>query len=251
MADESKSQILIALATRLGIPSDEQAVQRKILAELDAGAEARKQLEAILAALGVKDQPAALAKIVDQIKSSQALLDAMPQLEALKEAKVKDEEKAVDEDVDKAMAAHRLPPEAREAMRFMRKGGVELTKESPSEAWERRLAARAAFATQYPLPAQSEAHLLATIAVPRPAEQGQVMGTQVPSRTSTADAVFACAGRNVTEQAMAFVRSQAGGAKLSHEDAHEAACALLAELRSQGVALPKPPGRRLDIPTRN
>jgi hypothetical protein len=254
---DNQSQLIVALANRLGIPSDEAAVQRRILAELDAGASAKSQLTAILGALGEQDQGGAMQKIVDLIQKSQALLEAMPQLAELKDAKLKDEEKAVEEDVEQAMTACRIPAAAKDAMLFTRKGGVELNAQSGADDWKRRELARASFLQKYPVPRANEQHLLMSLATHRPVSSSITTpvapppspGAGASSGGATLEAITACNGRNITEQAMAFVRDQPGGAKLSREDVHERACTMLASLRAQGVRMPPPPGRRLAIPS--
>jgi hypothetical protein len=254
--DIMADNVLKLFAERFRIPVDEAGVTKAVLAELDKGANAQTQLSAILGALQVEDQGGAMQKIIDLIKNSSALLEAMPQLAELKDAKIKSEEKAVEQDVEQAMAAHRIPDAAKEAMLFTRTGGVTLTSKSPAEDWQRRESARSNFLAKYPLPRANEQHLLTSLATHRPV-MGSITNPQNPppppgagKGNTTLESIQACAGVNITAKAMAFVRSQPGGDKLSHEDAHANACALLAEIRGQGVRLPPPPGRRFEIPGR-
>ena len=58
-----------------------------------------------------------------------------------------------------------------------------------------------------------------------------VAALTLESKARALDAIELCAGANITQKAMAFVRSQPGGATLSHDDAHEAASTLLASFR--------------------
>jgi len=239
------------LAERFGIPNDEASVQKRILAELDAGADATKQLQALIKALGVEDSAAAMKRIVDLVKNSSDLLEAMPQLEQLKAAKLEDEEKAVEEDVDEVMAARGYTdPGVKVALLSLRSGGIELTKDSPKEDWDRRAAAAKQFKETYPLPERGQGHLLSRLAVPVESGRAQPAAPPPPPGTGNGglslDAVNACAGRNITEKAMAFVRSRPGGDGLSYEAVHEAACSMLANFRSEGVQLPQPPGKQFD-----
>lgn len=209
MADELRK----VLAKGLGC--DEADVERvalerhkKLVAlEADAGPEA--QLKAILGALGVEDQDGAMKRIVGLLQSAAALNEAMPQLAEYAASQAGAEEAAVEEEVEQAMQAHRLPPAAKAALKLMRTGGAAvagLTGAELRKALAARKAAREAFLREYPLPAPKQAHLLQRVAAE-------------PTQQPAATAVPSVLGRNDFERAMASAR--AANPTLTFEQAHE------------------------------
>ena len=115
-------------------------------------------LAAILTALGVEDVGGATKKITEMLANSAALLEAMPELAALKEKQGEDEDGDAEKDVGEAMAAGRIPESVKPALMFMRTGGVSIPKDKASAAYGKELAlalvkraeSRKAFRAAYP-----------------------------------------------------------------------------------------------------
>lgn len=110
-------------------------------AEQQAATEAADKLKAILEALGVADAEAAIAKIAEHIKKAEELKALLPELEALRSYKAQEEEKAVEQDVEEAMATSRLAANLRPALVLLRRNDP------------------AAFAQQFPKVRPNETHL--------------------------------------------------------------------------------------------
>lgn len=253
-------KLLALLAARFGIPTDEDAVQRRILAELDAAGDAKKQLEALFSALGVTDPANAVAQVVDLVQKAKKLEEVMPQIAALKESQATTEDAAAEEDVDQMMAAYRVDAKLKPALLFARTGGVKLSKESTQAEWEKRLAAKKSFAEQYPVAAPEHAHLLQPIATTPSATT--VFGSPVLN-TMTVDAsgritagrpampapppggasptvlagIRSAAGANAVDKAMTYLQSQPGGDRLHLGDLHKQACQLVRQLGGSQVIL--------------
>ena len=248
--------VLKLIATRLNIPADEEAVSKRILAELDKGAEAEAkgadaatQLAALFSALGVTDVQGATQKIATLLTQASELLKAMPQLEGLKVDQAKAEDQSAESDVAEVQAAKNMPPEAAPALRAMRTGGITLVDDKgkyvATEAdVQRRLAARESFRKAYPMPPAAERHLLTALAVQRPmasglsslqlSNDGRVVAAPPPppgagSPFVSLREIDSFDGRNITEKAMAFVRSKQPN--LGHDDCHAQATVLLTQLR--------------------
>jgi len=229
--ETANMELLKLLATRFNIPADEGAVQKAILAELDAAGQATAQLTSILGALGVEDVDAAMQRIVAQMKAAKALEEAMPQLAALKDEQAAVEEKAVEEDTDMAMQAHRLPAAAKAALLVMRRGNVaRLTRESAPADFAARVESRKAFLAAYPpAPAADKAHLLQAVAtVPAGQPITAPQGPEAGPASSLAE-LGGYPGRNDLERAINLVRSKTP--HLPFALAHKEACRLLATAR--------------------
>lgn len=227
--DRTMKELLALFAGRLRVAEAEEDVKKAFTLAMDDAAGAMKQIEALCAALGVPDPSAASAKIAELLKSHDALLEAMPQLAALKEQKAVAEDEAMDGEVDKAMAAHRMPEAARKALKLYRKTDP------------------AAFALEYPLPKESEMYLTRPLATDEP--KGNVLGgrvfnaqgSRVVMQPLTAAAkpgegngqvidLDAYAGRNITEKAMSYVK-QNGGEGMDFNTLHARASALVASAK--------------------
>ena len=168
---------ILALLAGLGIElsrtpaSDDDGVEltREVLAKMklrlaaaekgDAeGKSSTTGLAAILTALGVEDVGGATKKITEMLANSAALLEAMPELAALKEKQGEDEDGDAEKDVGEAMAAGRIPESVKPALMFMRTGGVAIPKDKASAAYGKELAlalvkraeSRKAFRAAYP-----------------------------------------------------------------------------------------------------
>ena len=246
-----EKNLLKTLAQRFGIPSDEEAVQRAVIIRLEAGDDATTKLKALITALGTEDPDAALQRIVGLLKTAAQLEEAMPELAALKDMKVDSEEKDSEEDVDKAMSAHRIPSNARPALLSMRKGGVALGKGSTEKDFTARAAARKRFLETYPVVPPAQAHLTSQLATYRspdaPSSSSPLARLQLGSHgqvVSMAPAaappspgdgggssmladIERCDGRNLCEKAMTFFRSQPGGERLGFDALHRKASTTL------------------------
>lgn len=239
------------LAGRFGIPTNPEAAQKRILAELDGAAQATALLGAICKALGIEDAAGATAKIASMMQQSAELEALMPQLAALKETQAKSEDAAAETDVEDVMASRKLPAEMRASLLFTRKGGVALDVKSKGfEAdLRRRLEARDDFHKLYPMPGRGKEHLLSALATQSPVTQSSVLRSisldasgravvvspdaapgQGRGSAVAAQAIRACAGRNGIEKAMAYLRAQPGGASLTFDQCHEQACLLVRSL---------------------
>jgi hypothetical protein len=248
--DELK-EFLVLGAARLRLDTTEPETVKKRLLEAASGYQgAMDQVKALVTALGVEDPNAAAQRIAELIQSAAQLKAALPQLAALEEAQDSAEDESAENDVVAAMSAFRITPEAKSALLFMRTGGIAFKKGLAPEARElarkSREAAKAKFFETYPKTDQAHEHLtrsVATVPVTRPLglqseTQTFVMsGGSIPFSALRRDPPIAPAGgpgagaggtvdleaypgRNVTEKAMAFCRSQPGGDKLSFNDLH-------------------------------
>lgn len=253
--DRTMPKTLLALVTLAKIPatvtSEDEAFDA-LKVTLEAATGVRGQLAAILQALGVEDQDAALASIVDLVNKAAKLEEAMPQIAELRESKVAQEEDEEEEDVDEAMKAHRLDPKAKPALLAMRRGSVKLDPKADDATWRAQLeakdAAKAKFLEEYPPPKAGEGHLGTPLAT-KPTDRGgyrSALGrarggpngvsfdppAPPPAETDvTLAQIEACEGPNITAKAMAFVRSEAGGDKMSHDAVHARASTILRAAR--------------------
>jgi hypothetical protein len=247
------------IAQKLGVPITADDAEAKILLKLEAGERVRSQLSAILNALEVDDPDGAIDKIAKLVQSNAQLMKAWPQLKSLAGEQVKAEEDEAEEDVEKAMAAHRLDPAVRPALLYMRRGEIEFGKEDEPEEIADKIAARKAkreiFLQRYPITPDGQRHLLRTLAAAHdegPARQLAAGGVSRLAVTPDGSAVAlarppegpaqrtpglggavnldAFPGVNRTEQAMAYIKTN-GGETLSFEQCHEQACMLLDRMR--------------------
>lgn len=240
------------LAGRFGIPANESEIEAKIVSELDGGKVALTERSALLDALGEDTINAAVLKIGKLIKDHASLQEAMPKLQALAEMNIATEDAAVEDDIEAAIAAHRMPPAAKAAMVALRTGGVALTAETYADAMPRRLAAKAAFVLAYPVAPAAQQHLLQNLSGAAPAADPfaginvGANGGMTRARPATpqgggnviaehAHGIQLAAGRNITEQAMAYVASRPGGDALTREDQHAQACGLVSQCRKAGL----------------
>lgn len=256
MSDEKKiHKLVVLLAGRFGIPADDEAVEKRLMLEMHSADQAVATLKSILGAIGVQDADAAVKKIADMMRASKQLSDAMPQLAALAEMQVDEEEKKSEEEVEAAMQAHRMPEAARAALRLMRSGGVQLDgkqaashPEAFSAAWKARQGARASFAKEYPTPTADRVYLTRPLvtsaddgvvspmlrAIRGGADGGVTLTREAGPGAGKAGPIHLdrYAGRNVIEKAMAYVRAEQGGDKMTFEQLHEHACRLVNQARS-------------------
>jgi phage I-like protein len=233
--ESGMNELLTLLAERCGIPADETRVKAAVLHKLEAGADADGKLRAILNALGVEDVNGGMAKITEMFKMVAALEEAMPELKSLREAQVATEEEDVEEDVEEAMKAHRLPAGAKAALRHMRTGGILLSKGASSEQLAARRAARAAFLQAYPPVAASSSYLTASIAtVPeKRAFSGAPLSPPAPpgAQEQLSEQLESQPGKTLVEKAINLMRSQADTQGLPFEEIHRRACELARRIR--------------------
>ncbi len=254
--ETSMKTLLELVAGRLGVPCTEDAVTKEIVIRLDKGESALKGLTAILSALGVQDVDAGAQKIASMFQQVKQLEEAMPELAALYQSKMTDEEAGAEKDVEEAMTSHRMPPEAKPAMLHMRSGGIELRgndgqplpREQLAKALDLRSTAKAVFLSKYPKQAQppaQHAYLTQPTVTQPPAfglvpqnqngvALGAARGSQAPQLQGGPVNLDMYPGRNVTERAMAFVRAN-GGQHLSYDELHEQACRIVGLVRSQAM----------------
>lgn len=227
-------EIIKMLCERFGV-SEPAQLKARILAAADAAQGVTNLLEV----LGVKT----LEEAVDKAK---AMLDILPQLEALAKLLGGEEQTAAPAEVDQAMIASKAPASMKPALMLYRTGGVELTEANLLAELPKRLAARDNFRKTYltePLaPAPIEpvpTYLTQTIATTPSGGVALLAGNRAPSTVEpplgevqkVVSDLQSMPGRNITEKAMALVRAQPGGGALSFEDTHEKACVLVALAR--------------------
>ena len=206
--DSRMDPTLKVLAERLGIPAEPEAVQKAVVIRLEAGESATTGLKSILGALGVEDVDGATAKIAQMFKQVDELEKAMPELSALREQKAATEEEKAEEEVGEAMQAHRMPPSAKVALLHLRRS-------NPDE-----------FRKTYPRAPRDKAHLTQSIfaggsaATQLGATHGSTPLAPPPAPGGSGPInLSAYAGRNVTEQALAYLDATDPNAKKmsSHE----------------------------------
>jgi hypothetical protein len=258
-ADEKKiHKLVVLLAGRFGIPADDEAVEKRLLAEMAGADQAVATLKAILGAIGVQDAEAAVKRVADMMRASKQLEEAMPQLAALAEMQVGEEEKKAEEEVQAAMQAHRMPDVAKAALLHLRRGGVALdhklaasNPEAFRSAWQARQKARETFAKEYPTIDASKVYLTRSLAttpddgvvspVLRSIRGGADGGVSLSreskpgaAKTSAITELDQYAGRNTIEKAMSFIRAERGGDRMSLEQLHEQACKLVRGMKTAG-----------------
>ena len=206
--DSRMDPTLKVLAERLDIPAEPEAVQKAVVIRLEAGESATTGLKSILGALGVEDVDGATAKIAQMFKQVDELEKAMPELSALREQKAATEEEKAEEEVGEAMQAHRMPPSAKVALLHLRRS-------NPDE-----------FRKTYPRAPRDKAHLTQSIfaggsaATQLGATHGSTPLAPPPAPGGSGPInLSAYAGRNVTEQALAYLDATDPNAKKmsSHE----------------------------------
>jgi Mu-like prophage I protein len=265
---------LITLAKRLKvnatITNEDEAVDailahiRKLEESVKLAGGAREKLEAIGKLFGVEDPAGVLDAVSGQAAELEQLKAAIPEMAELLAGQADDEDKAAEEDVDEAIAAHRLPPTAKPALMAMRTGGVELDKKAKLDELrtklDQRRAQRAKFQAAYPVAPAQQAHLGRPIATQpgQPQAYGPPAGPP-PVALSGAPAGYPAAppmvpappghqqgpsvnlegypGRNPVERAMAFCREQPGGDKLSHDQLWQNGCELNRRLAAEAQGL--------------
>jgi hypothetical protein len=251
-----QSQTLERIAKLLGVPVTAEDAEAQIVRTLEAGTKVRSQLSAILNALEVEDPDGAIDRIAKLVQSNAQLMKAWPQLKSLAGEQVKAEEEEAEEDVEKAMAAHRLDPATKPALLYMRRGEIEFDADDEPEVIADKIAQRkdkrARFLDRYPITAEGQRHLLRQVAVTQKdqparrlagidrltmsADGGAVVMTRPEPPAGRAPGagsrinLDAFPGVNPTEQAMAYVRAN-GGESLTFEACHEQACMLLARMQ--------------------
>lgn len=220
---DKNAEAVIALAGRLKVTlKDGEHPGPRLLEAVDqagqAGNAATDNLKAIMGALGVPDPDAAVAKIAEMFKSVSALEAAMPELKQLRDMKDQSEQKAQEDDVTQAMAYHRFPDSARVALQHMRKTDP------------------ANFAKKYPKPSPDQVLLSQSLTtlpqgstLPAPSAGGGP--TPQGGAPLTEAQLSQYEGRNITEKAIAFVRSTDAGKTLSWESANERAAELVRTIR--------------------
>lgn len=104
-----------------------------ILAAAKTADDARATLGGILTALGVEDSAGGVDKIASLMKQAADLEEALPELGLLREAKEAADAAEVDQDVDTAIAASKLPASMKDALVLLHKsvGHAEFVKRYP------------------------------------------------------------------------------------------------------------------------
>jgi phage I-like protein len=226
--DTGMKTIKALLCARLMLDpnTSDEHVEQKLIKTLEAGADAMSKLETILGSLGVEDVSGASAKIAKMLTDSAKLVEVWPELESLRSKAKEADEKTATDDVQAAMTAHRIPENARPAMLLYRKSDPK------------------AFAETYPgAPNGVTPHLLQSMFTHPSGGQpaytgplgklhaleggGAVMRQGGPAAPPPAPGaghdlvnLDNFEGANVTQRAMAYVRSQPGGDKLTLEQCH-------------------------------
>ena len=200
--DSRMDPTLKLLADRLSIPAEPDSVLKAVKLRLDAGESATTGLKAILSALGVEDVDGATAKLAQMFKQVDELEKAMPELSALREQKAATEETEAEEEVAEAMQAHRMPASAKVALLHLRRANPgEFRKSYPSAPRDKAHLTQAFFAGGSAPTQLGATHGAAPLAPP-PAP-----GVNGPVNLS------AYKGRNVTEQALAYLDATDPNAK--------------------------------------
>jgi hypothetical protein len=206
----------------------ETTASDKKLLEAGAGvADARGKLKSILDALGVPDSDQAINKIASVMEQAAKLKEVMPELEGLKAEAAKTEEATAEADVDQALASKGLSKDddLRFALVALRKSNKEeFAKRYPKKAPEASAGAGTADLTRSVATSKAGGEKRIEIVDGQVRVIKPVLGKQpVEGRISLAK----YAGRNIHEKALAFVRAQAGGDKLTYDQAFEQAAALV------------------------
>ena len=100
----------------LAAASTEEAVLDLTVKKLEAGASAETKISALLAALGVEDTGAGMAKITQMIQQAAALEEAMPELAELRKAKATGDAAAEEQEIDEVMATRSFPDAVRASL---------------------------------------------------------------------------------------------------------------------------------------
>jgi len=118
----SAAQELVTLRNELksafGLERDSATV---ILGSAKDAQIAKTKLQSLFTALGITDPEAAVGKVADIMESASKLKEVMPELEALRAEKKEAEEKAIETDVDEAIAASKLSPDLKPALLLYRR----------------------------------------------------------------------------------------------------------------------------------
>lgn len=234
------------VASKLGIPADEEAVQKAIVARLDAGESSTSSLKAVISALGVENPDEAMKKIASMFQSVEALEKAMPELKSLREGQADDEEKSAEKEVDQAMTAYRMPAAAKKALLAMRLGLVARpAKDAPADAFAKFLTARREakmkFTAEYPPVDADKKHLSQTVhagpgGAPPPKSAGDVIDVKGEILETGGVNLTGLPGRNEFEKCIAFAGKQMGDqawAKLTYEQKHRAGREVMTQLRAE------------------
>lgn len=221
--DHMDPKLLALVATKLGIPSTAGDVEKQIVIKLEQGQDAMTKLEALLTALEVEDVPGATKKIVDLVQKAAKLEEVMPELGQLREMKAKGEEAAMEQQVDQAMAAHRIPANMRKSLMLHRKSDPE------------------GFAKEFPLPDAAKAYLTRPIVtgngtgapVVAPATLSSTSAVGVPSQGAQAINLSQYPGVNDTQRVHAYLESTLGDSfkKLTRDERFALGRKTLAQLK--------------------
>jgi hypothetical protein len=246
--------LILTLAARLGVSNDvitasrtndkdpkasarvefetERALETKLL-ESEA---AKGDIKKLLDATGASSVDVAVAKIVALKKSDEDLARLGPEIESLKKAKADAEEKTIVDDVQSAIAAHRLDPVAEPALLHFRKTDA------------------AGFLKAYPTLPKGLGHLTQPIATSRPAQlrvagNGSVYLQREPAAAPVSKLptrqeqnaekgidLSMVAGRNTFEKAMNHLKAQPGGAQLTLDELHYQASLLVRNIQPEPAA---------------
>ncbi len=257
------------LALSATITNDDEAIDairrevESMRIKLEQSSEARSKLEAIGKLFGVDDPGSILDSVTAVHADLEQLKSVVPEIAEMLAGQADTEDKMAEEDVEAAMAAHRMPPTAKPALLAFRTGGLDLEKRSEvlrvdrgksdklRKDLESRRAQRAKFLEKYPLPQGATQHLLQSFGQPpplpgapppppgmQPAHFGGQHGGQPPAPPAPSGGAIDLSrftGRNITEQAMAYVASQPGGDKLSFDERWQAACELVRAQRQAAM----------------
>lgn len=234
--DHMDPKIIAMLAAKLGVPATTADIEKAVVAKLEAGQDAMTKLEALLTALEVEDVPGATKKIVDLVQKAAKLEEVMPELAQLRDAKAKADEAAMEQEVDQAMAAHRIPANMRKSLVLHRKTDPE------------------SFAKDYPLPPPDKAHLTRPIVTgggngaPVAALSNAALVAGAPGAVGTQQGsaqvvnLSQFPGTNDTQRVHAYLESTMGDAfrKLQYNERFALGRRKLAELKGPNTSAARP-----------
>jgi hypothetical protein len=266
MSRRTNMNLLKILAAKLGVQENDAAVEKAIedllqfrtvlcqiagvsetvsnrkLLEADAGksvADVRGKLTAILGALGLDEASAgeAINKLAQVMEQSAKLKEVMPELEGLRAEQAKQEEEAVEKDVDAAMATKGIKDDAvRTAFIVLRRTDKEaFFKANPKSAPTAAASgAQVAHLTQQvattgaggeqrlELTADGKVRVLKPVLGKKPEGEGRI-------------SLSAFAGRNAIEKTIAYLRAN-GHKDAKHDDVWALACQLVRDGKVEDAA---------------
>jgi len=256
---ERMKSLLIKLGRHVGIevPPDADDTKQAVLAdrilnalrlEKEEGTGVKAGLTALLKALGVEDAEGGVARVAEMMEASKTLADFMPQLAELQGAAIKNQEDEEMEDIEATMASRGYGPELRPMLLRERRGGVllsvDMTPGDFAKGLSGRKVARTAYLQAFPVPTTpaTPAYLHQNIATSPAAtilsrlattSNGRVaMAAPGPQGGAGSVNLAEYEGANDVQRAMAHIKAQPGGDKLTFDQVHSRGVMLARQCRA-------------------